>query len=161
MQGRADNVTVVTYSIKFYYTPEFAAATPDIEGSLDQVMAETNQGYKNSWFQLKVVKHCSEKATINDNQDGSITLNNYLNMKGTANELRGSSDAAALLVNNFGNLCGIGYFNSIGSGNTVTVTMKSCAVGYYSFDYEVGHNIGPKHNPASSTNEVYPYGHGT
>ena len=27
-----DNQTIVTYSIQFYYTPEFAATTPDIPG---------------------------------------------------------------------------------------------------------------------------------
>ena len=158
-QGRADNVTKATYSIKFYYTPQFAAATPDIEGYLDQVIAETNQGYVNSLVPLQVVKHCSELATINDNRDASRMLNNFLKMKGTAENLRGSADAAAILVNDF-SACGIAYFNTIGSGTTVSATMKSCAVGYYSFGHEVGHNIGLAHDPATSTNTVYPYGHG-
>merc|ERR1719195_633566 len=37
-----------TYSIMFYYTPEFAAATPNIPDVLDQIVAEMNQGYANS-----------------------------------------------------------------------------------------------------------------
>ena len=39
-----DVTTVATYSIMFYYTPEFAAITEDIPGFIDQVIAETNQG---------------------------------------------------------------------------------------------------------------------
>lgn len=42
------NNKVVTYSVMFYYTPQFAAITQDINGYIDQVLAETNQGYINS-----------------------------------------------------------------------------------------------------------------
>ena len=158
-QAEADNVTTVTYSVKFYYTPAFAAVTADIDGFITQVIAETNQGYANSLVPLRVVKHCSELATINDDASASTTLTNFKNMKGSVSELRGSADAAAILVNNFDS-CGIGYLNVISSGYTVTATMKSCAVGYYSFGHEVGHNIGLTHNPEASTNTAYPYGHG-
>ena len=158
-QAEADNVTMVTYSVKFYYTPQFAAVTADIDGFIDQVIAETNQGYANSQVPLQVVKHCSELATINDDASASTVLTNFKNMKGSVAELRGSADAAAILVNDFDS-CGIGYLNVIGSGNTVTATKKSCAVGYYSFGHEVGHNIGLTHDPATSTNTAYPYGHG-
>jgi hypothetical protein len=44
-QGALDNTTMVNYSIKFYYTPEFAKVTPDIPGFIAQIIAETNQGY--------------------------------------------------------------------------------------------------------------------
>jgi hypothetical protein len=63
-QGLADNTTIYTYSVKFYYTPSFSAVTPDIEGFIDQVLAETNQGYANSLVPLRVVKHCSELSTM-------------------------------------------------------------------------------------------------
>ena len=43
---------------------------------------------------------------------------------------------------------------------TFSVTKKSCAVGYYSFGHEVGHNIGLMHNPATGANKYYPYGTG-
>ena len=159
VQGQIDKFTMVTYSVKFYYTPEFAAATPDIEGFLDQVIAETNQGYKNSLVPLQVAKYCSEKATINDNYDANFILTNFQNMKGTLEELRGSADAAVLLVNST-NLCGTAYFDTLRSGKTLSVVAKSCAVGLYVFGHEVGHNIGLAHDPATERNKVYPYGHG-
>ena len=46
--------TLVTFTIKFYYTPEFAASTPDIDGYLDQVISETNQGFANSGIEVRV-----------------------------------------------------------------------------------------------------------
>ena len=41
---QVDNQTHVTYSIMFYYTPEFRRDTPDIEGFLDQVLTNVNAG---------------------------------------------------------------------------------------------------------------------
>ena len=43
-----DRNEIVTYSVMVYYTPEFAAVTPNIRDFVDQVVAETNQGYINS-----------------------------------------------------------------------------------------------------------------
>ena len=36
-QGVDDSTTVVTYSLKVYYTPEFRDATPDIPGFVNEV----------------------------------------------------------------------------------------------------------------------------
>ena len=40
-----DLVTPVSYSVKFYYTPEFAAATPDVAGFVRHVVTMMNLGY--------------------------------------------------------------------------------------------------------------------
>ena len=37
-QGIDDNTTIVTYSVKYYYTKEFAEVTDDIELYMDQVI---------------------------------------------------------------------------------------------------------------------------
>ena len=51
-----------------------------------------------------------------------------------------SADAAILMVNSFSNsgVCGVNYFNTIRSGNTLGTVRKGCALGYYSFGHEVG-----------------------
>ena len=158
-RAKRDTTTIVTYTVKVYYTPQFAASTSDIDGFIDQVIQETNQGYINSRVPLRVRAHCSEQATIND-QNGSGILTAFRNMKGSTAALRGSADSAALLVNRF-NYCGIGYLNTIGSGATVSVTLKSCALGYYSFGHEIGHNIALYHNrEVASTNPTFSDGHG-
>ncbi len=52
---QVDEKSEISFSVKFYYTPEFAASTGDIDGFLDQVIAETNQGFANSGINLKVI----------------------------------------------------------------------------------------------------------
>jgi hypothetical protein len=158
-RGARDTTTIVTYTVKVYYTPQFAAVTADIQGYVDQVIAETNQGYVNSKVPLRVKAHCIEQATINDMSSASAILSAFRTMKGTVANLRGSADSAALLVRTF-NSCGIGYLNTIGSGTTVSAAAKNCALGYFSFGHELGHNIGLHHNIQVATNGAFSDGHG-
>ncbi len=154
-----DTTTIVTYSVKVYYTPSFAAVTADIEAFVEQAIQETNQGYINSDVPLRVSALCIEEATIDDIPNGSDLLNTFKNMKDTVENLRDSADVTILLVKEFES-CGIGFTNTISTGNTVTVAAKSCAIGYYSFAHEIGHNIGLMHNIEISYNPWYPDGYG-
>ena len=46
-----------------------------------------------------------------------------------------SADAAVLLVSSYSapGVCGVNYFNTVTSGNTLGTVRKGCALGYYSF----------------------------
>ena len=123
------------------------------------MLAETNQGYINSGVPLAVTRFCIERATISDIADTWDFLSAFKNMKGSKSALRNTADAAVLLCENF-NSCGVAFLNVISSKNTVSIATKSCALGYYSFGHEIGHNIGLHHNKEVVTNNVYPYGHG-
>merc|ERR550539_707094 len=152
-----DTTTVVTYSIMFYYTKEFEATTADIDGFIEQVLAETNQGYINSQIPLRASKLCAEKANI---EEGDNILDRFRAMKqGSSSKLRNSADAAALLVQNF-DYCGMAMSFTYNTGDTTSVTMKSCALGYYSFGHEIAHNLGALHDPRVSSNGIFPEGHG-
>eukprot|EP00088_Acartia_fossae_P016028 TRINITY_DN1892_c0_g2_i4.p1 TRINITY_DN1892_c0_g2~~TRINITY_DN1892_c0_g2_i4.p1 ORF type:complete len:527 (-),score=57.13 TRINITY_DN1892_c0_g2_i4:73-1653(-) len=158
-----DTTTIVTYTIKVYYTPQFAAKVSDIDGFIDQVIQLTNQGYINSRVPMRVRVLCSEQATLNDLNDGQTMIERFAAMKGSLAALRGTADAAALLVGNFRlqtNLCGIAYTNSISSGRTVSVTKKSCALESTTFGHELGHNFGLQHNIEQDKNDDYSDGHG-
>jgi len=157
--GAEDTTTPATYSVMFYYTADFEAITADIPGFIDQVLAETNQGYINSKIPLTVTKFCIEAATINDMEQSSDLLRAFYNMKSSTAELRNTADAAALLAADFSS-CGRAFTNTIWSGNTLSITQKSCALGYYSFGHELAHNMGATHNEESATNGNYDYGHG-
>jgi hypothetical protein len=159
-RATADNTTMATYSVKVYFTPEFALETPDIEGFVSQAIAETNQGYANSQVPITVQLFCIEPATINDYPDSHTMLQLFREMKDSVVELRDTADAAALLGIDIGDSCGVAYVDTTGNGLTLSVTEKKCSVGYYSFGHEIGHNYGCKHNPEESTNTEYPYGHG-
>jgi len=154
-----DISTVVTYSIKIYYTEEFAKVTSDIQGFVDQIIAETNQGYKNSKIPLKIKVHCVEKASISETRNVVSMIMNFRKMKSGVEKLRGTADVACLLVNKFDS-CGVGFVNGLFSGSPISVVQKSCAVGYFSFGHEIGHNVGLHHNKDSANNPYYPEGHG-
>lgn len=160
-EGEGDRMDIVEYSIKVYYTPQFAAVTADIEGFVEQVIQETNQGYYNSRVPLKAKVLCIEEATIDDMPSSKEQLSAFKYMKASVSELRGTADVAVLLVKSLNkSSCGRGYINSIRSGNTLSVATKNCALGYYTFGHEVGHNIGLMHNKEKSSNPYYEDGHG-
>ena len=142
-----------------YYTPQFAATTADIQGFVEQVIQETNQGYINSKVPLRAKLYCTELATLNDTNSSSTMMSQFQTMKGDYATLRGTADAATLLVNYF-SACRIGALYAIGSGRTLSVTRKDCALGYYSFGHEVGHNIGLYHNREITSNPLFSDGHG-
>merc|ERR1712110_903008 len=152
-----DTTTVVAYSIMFYYTQAFEDNTADIDGFIEQGLAETNQGYINSQIPIRASKLCAEKATVAEN---SNVLSNFAKMKqGSSSKLRNSADAAALLVQDC-DYCGMASSFTYNTGNTVSVTKKSCALGYYSFGHGIAHNLGALHNPEVSNNNIFPEGHG-
>ena len=163
----ADNTTIVTYTVMFYYTPQVAIYTDDIPGFIDQVIAETNQGYINSMMPVRIAKFCIEEASFDDIEDSSDALKAFKKMKkasGMSNSqgvraLRNTADAAALIQYDLSG-CGIAYLDTWDSGNTISVTKKSCATGYFSFGHELGHNFGATHDPDTSDNYYYSYGHG-
>ena len=156
-----DNTTKVTYSIKFYYTPEFAAVTPDIPGWVAQILSETNQGYANSQVPLQAVLCKIEAATIIDNASSLTLINNFAVMKASTALIRDSADVAFLLVNDYDS-CGIAYFDvlSMSSPLTLSTAMKSCSVGYYSSGHEICHNVGCSHDKAYAGTTPYNYAYG-
>merc|ERR1719450_1849589 len=158
-QGVSDTTTHVTYSVMIYYTPSFAAVTADIPGFVDQALAETNQGYANSDIPLTITKLCIEEATIDDIADTSTFISTFANMKGSTSALRNTADAAYLLAVDF-NSCGVGYLATYDSGWTISIAQKSCALGYYTFAHELGHNFGCHHDAVNADNTYFSYGHG-
>merc|ERR1719186_892296 len=138
LRGTRDTKTLARYSIKFYYTPEFAAATPDIPGFIKEALGVVNTGYRNSKVPLEAYSVCAEQATIRDQESSKALLWAFKNMKGSMSKLLGGADIAALLVNKMGeHQCGRGYINTVvNAGNSVSVTRKSCILGYFSLGHK-------------------------
>merc|ERR1719151_89497 len=111
--GKTDGTTLVTYSIMLYYTPEVKAAVDDVRLMADQVIATTNQGYINSEIPLRAVLHCIEETTEPESYFTAIDDVNAITLfrkyKGGDNDLRGSADAAVLIVKKAVAVCGIAY----------------------------------------------------
>ena len=144
-----------------YYTPEFAAATDNVEEFIDKMIEETNQGYINSKLPITVTKFCSELATISEHSVGKNSLlEAFENMKGYYSggswtrdwdALRNTADAATLLVLNYG-ICGKTHSSTYNSGRTFSVVKKACAIGYFSLGHELGHILGADHNIGADGN---------
>merc|ERR1712088_984856 len=101
------------------------------------------------------------EAQIND-------LGVFNRYKGGGNNLRGSADAAALLITHSDKWCGVGYMPPIAADQMTSypfpklmtsITVTKCAIGSYTFGHEVSHNFGNDHDQYDKTNKI-PYAHG-
>ena len=57
-QGESDTDTVVEYSVTVWVTSQFLHSTRDPAAFIEQLVAETNQGYINSGVPLRARLHC-------------------------------------------------------------------------------------------------------
>jgi len=63
-KGKTDKTTMVTYTIKIYYTPEVKKSVKNIATMVENVVDQTNQGYKNSKIPVRVKLHCMEETSV-------------------------------------------------------------------------------------------------
>ena len=160
-----DDLTSAEYSIMFYYTQNLLEAVPDIEGFIEGLLIDTNEGYKKSKIPLTARKHCMEMATIReeDYKNTAFLLKAFRNMKGDKPPpepcpmLRKSADVAVLIVNET-TICGRSRQSGFQTENTYALVKKSCARTEYSFGHEIGHLFGAHHN--NLKNKYFPLGHG-
>ena len=89
-KGREDKTTIVTFSVKVYYTPEVKHQVKNLPTMVDNVIAKTNQGYKNSQIPVRVKLHCLEQTKQSEAQ-GMKTLPDFAFSKRDGSKLRGSA----------------------------------------------------------------------
>ena len=164
-KGKTDKTTLVTYTIKVYVTSELKESTPDIRTVVEQLIATTNQGYINSKIPLRASLHCLEEITDMSEDDFTHDrdLGHFRKYRGGGNTLRGSADAAVLLVKHIDGICGVGYTiaHPWGSENAmVSMTRLDCALGGFTFAHELGHNFGNDHDKYESGKPYKPYSQG-
>merc|ERR1712142_22923 len=165
-KGKADDTTVAEISVKFYYTKEFANATSDLKLFFNQVIATTNQGFRNSKIPVKVKLFCIEASNLTDQKEADTLRVMFENLKGKGlkgwKSVLGSADAAALFVMKT-NQAGLGELRGWDSYKPFTMNVKQHTFTSYVFGHELGHNFGCEHNfPTTEPKNIYySYGYGS
>ena len=137
-------------SVMVYYTPaliarRFNGNTQKFALWIDKVFAETNQAFKNSRINAKVVKFCQEEADIQERSADYIwsAFKRYKSRDGwTYPKLRNTADTAALFHSgSVCHICGVAELNG-----RISSTSYYAADTYFTYAHELGHNLGAEHD---------------
>ena len=156
----SDNTTPFIYTTTVYYTKQAEIANNDfgIFTFINELIAQTNDGYMHSNVPLKLQLHCALESNITEVEDETEMLNKFENHYGDAAKGRKTADTAVLLVAKL-NACGIAVPNSITNGKTMAVVRTTCAKKYFSFGHELGHTAGLMHDREGRPDHMFGRGH--
>ncbi len=163
-QGTAPDAGSVI-DVLVVYTPAAKSAWSGNPGGIESLIAtaiaESNVAYLNSQVDLQLnLVHTEEVAYVEATGESGWSTD--------LSRLRGSSDGymdgvhatrdavgadmVALIRAGDAGYCGIGYLNnSLNASSAFSVTRYNCAIGYYSFAHELGHNKGSHHDPNNAS----------
>lgn len=145
--------------------------TVEMELLIDLAVAETNAGYENSGVNQRLrLVYTEEVVYSEDSFDWSTTLerlripdDSYMDNVHTMRDTYGA-DEVVLIVNN-SEYCGKAYLMQTVSSSfaayAFAVVSRTCAIGYYSFAHELGHNMGSAHDRDNAgVSGAYDYSYG-
>lgn len=130
--------------------------------SIDQMNLSLENSEVNAWVNLVYANEISYQETGNGSTDLNwVTSNAYVG------QLRNTygADLVGMIIENPGNLCGLGWYMSTPSTNFASrgfqVTRRNC-VGGWTISHEFGHNMGLQHDErnAGGTPGPYQYNYG-
>ena len=84
-KGEEDSTTNVTVSVIFYFTKEFQAVTPDIEGHLGGLIEITNVAFLRSKIPVRLAIHCIVKAQVGEAPESADRIREFKQSKGEQN----------------------------------------------------------------------------
>ncbi|MDQ7046915.1 MAG: zinc-dependent metalloprotease family protein [Sulfurovum sp.] len=156
---QADDGSVIDVMIAY------TTAAMNVHGDVDGInayialsIAESNQAYTNSsiFTQLNLV-HTVEVTDIANDFSNNLSYmqstndGNYDNIHALRDQY--GADMVSLFITD-PRYCGLAYLNtgdlSLDAKTGFSVVSENCAVGYYSFAHELGHNMGSGHDPENA-----------
>lgn len=158
LRSSVTTTSTTTLDVLVLYTPEaldYATSELSMEALINQAIALSNDSYENSNVALNV--NLVHSALTNDNESGSFSTDlTHLQASNDgifdeAQTLRDEyyADMVVLLVAP-GDYCGLGYvpgsLTSLQGGELAYSVVAANCVDYYSFQHEVGHNLGLQHD---------------
>ena len=81
-KGEEDSTTNVTISVIFYFTKEFEAVTPDIEGHVEGLIENTNIAFLRSGIPVRLAIHCLLQAQIGEASESTDRIREFRQSQG-------------------------------------------------------------------------------
>ena len=161
------------FAVAVFYTDaaeQAAGGSVAIRARIDDAVVETNEAYTDSGITARIrLVHVAETM---DNESGGFSgmLRRLQNVSdGGMDEIHGlrdrhRADLVVLLCADSA-YCGLAYRMATESADfddwAFSVVNHNCAVGYFSFGHELGHNMGCCHDRANPCDRlIYPYAYG-
>jgi peptidyl-Asp metalloendopeptidase len=148
------------------YTPSAMSSVSNIENIVLTAVAYTNESFSNSGINYQIELAYAGLTNYTQSNFRMDLQRVRINGDGYMDEIHGlrdkySADVVVLLIND-PNYCGMAsdIYVAAGAAFCVVSTWEDCATTYYSFGHEIGHLVGCDHDPATSSNSPFPYGHG-
>ena len=151
------------------YTPQARIAAGNIDLLIRLFVEDANRRYANSEIRHRIRLVHSHETEYEQEHTMDIDIDRIrIPEDGYMDEVHAlrneyGADLVALLVgHSTATECGIGNLYvgaSDASEYAFSVTGQNCRSG--TFAHELGHNQGARHDPVASTNDAFPYGHGT
>ena len=68
---------MVNVSLVVYYTEQFAGSTGDVQGTIDNLVNDANQAYRNTRVPLALRLHCARQISNSESSDADSRLNEF------------------------------------------------------------------------------------
>ena len=81
-KGEEDSTTNVTVSVIFYFTTEFQAVTPDIEGHIGGLIENTNVAFLRSEIPVQLAIHCIVKSRVGEASESADRIREFKQSRG-------------------------------------------------------------------------------
>lgn len=154
------------------YSPEARATNGGQNGILSLInlaVLETNQAYNNATATPDMRLVLALETLQSESSDMSQMLSRMKSKTdGWYDEVHAARDLVGAdfvaMITSAGQYCGIAYLmTNVSQGfasSAFSVTLDSCATGYYSFGHEIGHNMGCTHDRDNGSSAAYQYSYG-
>ena len=147
------------------YTPRVAAAFIDVDSFINLAIAETNHSYTNSLINIRAELAYAHRVNYRESASHDTDLSNFRenndSVMDEVHHLRDTyrADVCVLLIDNNA-YCGMARVMATES-SAFAVVHYTCATGNYSFQHEIGHLQGARHNKEADPEMTpFSYGHG-
>ena len=167
--SQADSTPII--DVMVVYTDDVAIASGNIAAEIQLAIDETNQSYANSGINQRLRLVHSQEVVYDETGDMFTDLDcitspsdSCLDQIHTWRDTFGA-DVVCLWVEDGGSFCGLAWLMTTVSNafepSAFSIVDRGCATGNFTFEHELGHNMGATHDRANTSIQgAFPYSFG-